>query len=126
MVTLRNNRKIAATKKDNQEESSKSNQLWNTIFPGIQEEYITQMSEEVERRLTKILSHELSRTESRILGALSKLDEFIQNPQLRVHSGSFPKTSPNSIAKIRKEMRIVPRMILILQSVPLSPCPLKT
>ena len=47
------------------------------------EEYITQVSEEIERRVTKKLSQEFSQTELRILGALSKLDEFLLNPQGR-------------------------------------------
>ena len=34
-----------------------------------------------------------SRTESRIVGALSTLDDFLLNPQVRVQSGTFPGTS---------------------------------
>ena len=48
----------------------------------------------MEGRVTKKLSQEFSGTESRILGALSKLGEI--NPQDRVHSGSVPKTPRNS------------------------------
>ena len=47
----------------------------NTCFPRIQEEYITQMSAKIEGRVTKKLSQEFSKTESRILGALSRLDD---------------------------------------------------
>ena len=54
------------------------------------------MSEEVEGRVTKILSQEFIRTEGRTLGALSKLNEFLLNPQARVHPGPIPKTSRNS------------------------------
>ena len=40
------------------------------------------------------LSHEFSRTESYILGALLKLDEIFLNPQSRVHSPShFSQTN---------------------------------
>ena len=48
----------------------------------MQEDYIFQVSEEIEGRVTKKLSQEFSRTESRILGALSRLDDFFwtQNP----------------------------------------------
>ena len=42
--------------------------------------------------MTKKLSQEFSRTESRILGALSKLDEFLLNPQIRTFSGATPGT----------------------------------
>ena len=46
--------------------------------------------------MTKKLSQEFSRTESRILGAMSKLDVFVLNPQARVQSGHVPETLRNS------------------------------
>ena len=58
-------------------------------------EYITQVSEEIEGRVSKKLSQEFSRTESRILGALSKLDEFRLNQQIRTHSETVPGTFRN-------------------------------
>ena len=60
------------------------------------EEYITQVSEEIEGRVTRKLSQELSRTASRILGVLSKLDEFLLNPQIRTHSRTLPGTFRNT------------------------------
>ena len=62
-------------------------------------DYITQVSEEIEGRVTKKLSQEFGRTEIRILGALSKLDEFLRNPQARVHSGPVPETFRTSNAE---------------------------
>ena len=44
----------------------------------------------------KKLSQEFSRTESRILGAFSKLDEFLLNPQVRTRSGIVPGTFLNT------------------------------
>ena len=67
-----------------------------TSVPRINEEYITQVSEEIEGRVTRKLSQEFSRTESRILGALSKLDDFLLNPQIRTHSGTVPGTFRNT------------------------------
>ena len=64
-------------------ENTRNNQSQNTLNPGMAEELITQVSEEIKGRVTKKLSQEFSRTESRILGALSKLDEFLLNPQVR-------------------------------------------
>ena len=58
--------------------------------PRINEEFITEVSEEIEGRVTKTLSQEFSRTESRILGALSKVDEFLLNPEIRTQSGTVP------------------------------------
>ena len=65
-------------------------------------EYISQLSEEIERRVTKKLSKEFSRTESRILGALSKLDDFLLNPQVRTCSVAVLGTSRNSNSENRE------------------------
>ena len=59
------------------------------------QENISQVSEEIQGRVTKKLSTEFSRTESRILGALSKLDEFLLNPQVRTCSVAVPGASRN-------------------------------
>ena len=60
------------------------------------EEYIAHFSEEIEGRVGKKLSLEFSRIESRILGALSKLDEFLLNPQIPTFSGTVPGTFQNA------------------------------
>ena len=96
MATLRNKRKLAAVTRETQEENPRNGQSRNTSVPRINEEYITEVSEEIEGRVTKKLSQELSRTESRILGALSKLDEFPLNQQIRTHSGTVPETFRNT------------------------------
>ena len=59
-------------------------------------EYISQVSEEVEWMVNKKLSKEFSRTDSRLLGALSKLDELLLNTQVRTCSVAVPGTSRNS------------------------------
>ena len=74
------------------QEYPRNNQSQNSSAPGITEEYIAQFSEEMEERVTKKLSQKFSKTESRILGALSKLDEFFLNPQIRTFSGTVPET----------------------------------
>ena len=66
------------------------------------EEYITQVSEEIEGRVTKKLSQDCSRTESLISGAFSKLNEFLLNPQVRNCSVAVPGTSRNNNAEIRE------------------------
>ena len=96
MATLRNKRKLAAVTRETQEEHPRNGQSRNTSVPGINEECITQLFEEIESRVSKKLSLEFSRTESRILGALSKLDEFLLNPQVRTHSGTVPGTFRNT------------------------------
>ena len=57
------------------------------------QEYISQVSKEVGGRVTKQLSKEFSRTESRISGAFSKHDEFLLNLQVRTCSVAVPGTS---------------------------------
>ena len=99
MTTLRNKRKLAAVTREIQEEHLRNGQSRNTSVPRINEEYITQMSEETEDRVTKKLSQEFSRTESRILGALSKLDELLLNQQIRTHSETVPGTFRNTNAE---------------------------
>ena len=96
MATLRNKRKLAAVTRETQEEHPRNGQSRNTSVPRINEEYNTQVSEEIEGRVTKKLSQEFSRTESRILAALSKLDKFLFNPQIRKHSGTVPETFRNT------------------------------
>ena len=96
MATLRNERKLAAVTRETKEEHPRNGQSRNTSVPRINEEYITQVSEEIEGRVSKELSQEFSRTESRILGALSKLDEFLLNQQIRTHSETVPGTFRNA------------------------------
>ena len=57
---------------------------------------------EIEGRVTKKLSKEFSKTESRILGALSKLDEFLLNPQVRTCSVAAQGTSRNANSENRE------------------------
>ena len=92
MVTLRNNGKLAAVTRETQEKHHRNGQSRNTSVPRINEEYITQVFEEIEGRVSEKLSQEFSRTESRILGALSKLDEFLLNQQITTHSETVPGT----------------------------------
>ena len=64
--------------------------------PKLQEDYITQVSEEIEGRVTKKLSQDFSRTENRILGSLACLDDFLMNPLIQGYSGTAPETSRNA------------------------------
>ena len=92
MATLRNKRKLAAVTRETEEEKPRNGQSWNTSVPRNNEEYITQFSEEIEGRVSKKLSQEFNRTESRISDALSKLDEFLLNQQIQTHSETVQGT----------------------------------
>ena len=95
-MATRNKRKLAALNKENCEEHPRGNVTQNSAAPRSQEDYITQVSEKIEGRVTKKLSQEFSRTENRILGALARLDDFLMNPLLQGHSGNTPETSGNA------------------------------
>ena len=95
MATLRNKRKLAAVSKETPK-STRSGRTQSILDPELTQDYISQVSQEIEGRVTKKLSKEFSRTESRILGAFSKLDEFFLNPQVRTCSVAVPGTSRSS------------------------------
>ena len=104
MATLRNKGKLAAVSREIPE-ITMNNQSQNTGKPGMVEAYITQVSEEIEGRVIKKFSQEFSRTESRILDALSKLDQFLLNPQFRTCSVAVPGTSRNNNLENREPNR---------------------
>ena len=101
MATLRNKRKLAAVSRETPE-NTKNSQSQTTLDPRMAEEYIAQVSEKIEERVSKKLSKNFSRTESRILRALSKLDEFLLNPQVRTCSVAVPGTSRNNNSENRE------------------------
>ena len=109
MATLRNKRKLAAVSRETPE-GSRSSRGQTALDPELTQDYISQVSEEIEGRVTKKLSKDFSKTESRILGALSKLDEFLLNPQVRTCSVAVPETL---IQKTGKLMGIAPQTIPI-------------
>ena len=94
MATLRKKRKLAVVSRETPERT-RNCRAQNTLDPESTQDYISQVSEEIEGRVTKKLSKEFSRTESRILGALSKLDYFVLNPQVQTCSVAVPGTSKN-------------------------------
>ena len=96
-MTTRNMRKLAALNRENCEEHPRSNLAQNSSASRSQEDYITQISEEIGGRVTKRLSKEFSRTENRILGALVRLDIFLMKPILPGCSGTTPEPSRNAL-----------------------------
>ena len=112
MATLRNKQKLAAVSKDTQE-IARIGLSRNIFVPGMTEEYIIQVSEKLEGRVSENLSQEFIQTESRFLGALSKLDKFLQNPQVRTCSGTVPGTFRNNSSENREPSGDRSRMIPI-------------
>ena len=98
-MATRNKRKLAALNKENFEEHPRSNLAQYSNVPRSQEDYlITQVSDEIEGRVTKRLSKEFSRIENRILVALAPFDDFLINPLLQGHSGTTPEPSRNALS----------------------------
>ena len=100
MARLRNKRKLAAVSRETPN-SSRGSRRRNVLDPELSQQYISQVSEETEGRVTKKLWKEFNKTESRILGALSKLDEFLLNPQVRTCS-VFQGASRNANSENRE------------------------
>ena len=101
MATLRNKRKLAAVSRETPE-GSRGSRGRNVLDPELTQDYISQVSEEIEGRVTKKFSKEFNKTESRFLGALSKLEEFLLNPQVRTCSVAAHGTSRNSDSENRE------------------------
>ena len=95
MATLRKKRKLATVSRETLE-GSRSSRGQNVLDPELTQDFISQVSEEIEGRVTKQLSKEFNKTESRILGALSKLDEFLLNTQVRTCSVAVRGMSRNA------------------------------
>ena len=111
MATLRNKRKLAAVSREAPEGSTGS-RAQNALDPEFTQDYISQVFEEIEGRVTKKLSKEFSKTESRTLSALSELDELLLNPQVRTCSLAVPGTSRNNNSENRRTLGIAPQTIL--------------
>ena len=94
MARLRNKRKLAAVSRETPE-GNRSSRGQKVLDPELTQDYISQVSEEIEGRVTKKLSKEFSKTEPRILGALSKLDEFLLSPHVPTCSVAAHGTSRN-------------------------------
>ena len=94
-MATRNRRKLAGLNKENGEEHPRSNLGKNSNVPRSQEDYVTQVSEEIQGRVTKKLSQEFGRTETRILCALARLEDFLMNPLFQGHSRTTLETSRN-------------------------------
>ena len=101
MATLRNKRKLAAVSRETPEGSTSSGGQ-NVLDPELTQDNISQVSEEIEARVTKKLSKEFSKTESRILGAWSKHDELLLNPQVRTCSVAVHGTSRKANSENRE------------------------
>ena len=110
MATLRNKRKLAAVSRE-APEGSRSSRTQNVLDPELTQDYISQVSKEIEGRVTKKLSKEVSKTESRILGALSKLDEFFWTHKFGLVPWLFQEHPETLTWKTGRPLGIAPQTI---------------
>ena len=96
MATVRNKKNLAAFNTEKCKKHPRSIQGYNSSVPRSQEDYVTQVSEEIEGRVTKKMSQEFSKTEKHIFGALSCLDDFLMNALIQGHSGTARETYRNA------------------------------
>ena len=90
MAALKKKWKHAILIQESCKENSRSRLTQNTSVSGSHEDYITQVSEENEARVTKKLSKVFKKTKDYLLGALSGLDNFLLKPVDQLQSGSAP------------------------------------
>ena len=76
-------------------ENTKKSQSQITLDPGMAQEYILQVSKQLEGKFTGKNFKDFSRKESLYLGALSKIVEIL-NPKVRICSIAVPGTSKNN------------------------------
>ena len=105
MKNTRNKRRLAEIQ-DNFEEDNSQSSSRERSQADLNENYITQVSQEIEGRIAKKLSQEFSKRESRILGALAKLDNFLTNPPLTMAHLLQDKKSPQSWANLKLNHQI--------------------
>ena len=97
MATLRNKRKIAAVSRE-MPEGNRSSRGQNALDPELTKDYISQVSEEIEGRVTKKLSKEFSKT-GKFMGIAPQM---IPIPKW----GIFIITLANSVAPRQQPTRI--------------------
>ena len=94
-------KKLAAVSRETPK-STRNSRSQNTLDTGLAQEYISQVSEEIDGRLIKKLSKDFNRTKSCILVALSKIDEILLNPEVRTCYVAVPGTSRNNDSENRE------------------------
>ena len=93
MRNTRTKRRLAEIQDNFEEDRSQaSSRDKSSVDPN--ENYITLVSQEIEGRIAKKLSQEFSKRDSRLLGALAKLDHFLTNPSV---DSSTPKIKHTSV-----------------------------
>ena len=105
MAILRKKRKVAAVSRKTPE-NRRNGQSPNTLDPEVAQDYFARVCEEIERRITKKTFRSIHSDRVTFLVAVSKLDEFFLNPQVRTCSVAVPWTSSNNGSENREPTRV--------------------
>ena len=100
MATLSSKRKLASVSGE-RPEITWNTQSRNTIDPEVAQEKISQVFEQIEGKVTKKTIKRVQ-SESGILRALSKLDEYLLSPQVRICSVAVPGALRNDDSESRE------------------------
>ena len=122
MNTLRNKIKLAAVKRDIQEDSKNEFAVGASVLR-VNEEYFTQVSEWTEGRLIKSLFLEFSKTKSRIIGAMQNWMSFNWTHKSRCNIEPVWNLPGIQTGKTRNATMIVSRLMLIVKWIFLSKDP---
>ena len=101
MEMLRNRKNLAAASRETPE-TTRNGRSKNTLDRRIPRSTSPRYLKKLKGESLKKLSEEFRWTESRILCALSKFDEFLLNPQVRTCSVPVPATSRNNGSENRE------------------------
>ena len=114
MATLKNEKKLAAINRENYEEYPGINQARDMNVPRIKKNYITQVSEEIEGRVTRSCPR-ISAEGRFVFRALSlNMTSFFWNRKLKFTLHPL-RRHPGTQVETKTQLKIVPRMILILK-----------
>ena len=114
MATLRNKKKLAALNMGNCGKHLRSYLAQKPNVPRSQEDYITQVSAEIQRKVTKKFSQEFIKTKNRILATLLRLDGFLMIPLTQATPQPLQRPAGTHVAETRERMRTIPRVMFIL------------
>ena len=115
MATRTNAKKLAGINWNSQEQHLRNNLSREKDAPQFIEDYVTQVTEKTEGRVTIQLSQYFSRVESQILVARSKSDEFVPKSQFWCNLELSPESPETPTEKPQSKTWTVPRKVCILK-----------
>ena len=103
--TITKKRKLAAVSLENWEEHYRNSHSRNASVPWVNGDYITQISDKIECKFFKKMSHKICKMEYGILGSLCNLDRILSNRHVRTQSGTVSGTSRNTDVENQEQKR---------------------